>query len=104
MTQSGASVNATLTNDATGGNFVYTGTAGQTAVSMTGSTCSACNSIGARCPTGTAVRDLKIQTASVSATVRGLGLVGTETETYNLVVAGTTTPVGTVTVLSTFTR
>lgn len=103
FTQSGASVNATLTSDATGGNYTYSGTVGQAAVSLTGSACSACNFSGARCPTGTATRDLRIQTASVSGTVSGASLTGTETELYNLFVAGTATSVGTVTISSTFT-
>ena len=102
-TQSGSSVSATLTTDADGGNYTYSGTVGQSAVSLTGSACSACNTIGARCPTSTALRDLKIQTASVTGTVSGATLTGSETETYNLFNAGTATAVGTYTVTSSFT-
>jgi hypothetical protein len=102
VTQAGASVNATLTSDATGGNYTYAGSVGQSAVSLTGSGCSACNTIAARCPSSTATRDIKLQTLSVSGTASGNTITGTESESYNIFVANTTTPVGTVTITSTF--
>ena len=103
VSQSGASVGATVTSDANGGNYTYSGSVGQSAISLTGSSCSACNFIGAHCPSSTATRDIKLQTLSVSGTVSGSVMTGTQSETYNVFVAGTTTAVGTLVLSSTFT-
>ena len=102
ITQAGSTVNATLTSDSNGNNYVYSGAVGQSAVSLTGSSCSACNLIGARCPTGTAVRDIKLQTLSVTGTVNGTSLTGTQSETFNIFSAGTSSAVGTLTLVSSF--
>ena len=103
ITQAASAVNATLTVDGTGGNYVYAGSVGESAVSLTGSSCSACNAIGAHCPTGTAVRDIKLQTLSVTGTVSGSVLTGSQTETYNVFAQGTSTGVGTLTLVNAFT-
>lgn len=102
VTQSGSSVSATLTEDSNGGNFTYSGAVGLTAISMTGNSCSACNVVGASCPSSTAKRDFRIQTSSVTGSVSGGALSGTETETYNIFVSGTSTSVGVLTLTTTF--
>lgn len=98
FTQTGSSVSATLTVTSSGSNLTYSGTVGQSAISMTWSTCSACNLVSARCPTGTAQRDFKIQTGAFNGTVTGNTITGTESESYNVYVAGTSTTVGTMTI------
>lgn len=103
FTQSGGNVSAIATLTNTGGNYTYTGSVGQSALTMNGSTCSICNVVGAACPGSTARRDLKIQTFALNGTVTGNTLTGTDSETYNVVPAGGTTPVGALTFNYSFT-
>ena len=101
VTQSGSTLNVTITDPSSGASCTFTGTAGETAIQLTVTGCTASDSIGARCPNG-AVRDIRLQTASINATVNGNTMTGTEGETYNVNVGGTSSPVGTLTVTSTF--
>ena len=103
LTQTGSSVNATVTVTSTGSNYTYSGAVGQSALTLNGSNCSACNVIGATCPNGIARRDLKIQTLAITGTVIGNTITGTESETYNVFVGGTTSTVGSVVIANSFT-
>jgi hypothetical protein len=101
VTQSGSALNVTITDPSTGANCVYTGTAGASAIQLTVVSCSASDSIGAHCASG-ALRDIRLQTASINATVSGTSMTGTEAETFNVNVGGTSTAVGTLTLTSAF--
>lgn len=101
VTQSGATLNATLTNIALGATCVYTGTAGASAVTLAWTSCSASNAIGAQCPSGLK-RDILLQTNSINATISGTSFTGTSAELYNVVNSGTTTGVGTLNIQSSF--
>ena len=102
ISQSGASISSTITSITSGSNLVYTGSVGASAVQLTFSTCSACNTIGARCPNSTALRDIKIQSSSINGTVVGNGITGTESELYNVFISGTSTSLGTLTINNSF--
>lgn len=97
VTQTGSSVSATAISPTSGASCSYSGTMGQTALVLTGTSCTASDLIGARCANG-ALRDVKWQTAAVNATVIGPGMNGTLSDTYNVFVAGTTQGVGTLTI------
>jgi hypothetical protein len=102
LTQNGTNVTATVPgSDGTSTN-TYTGTVGASALTLNSTTCATCDAIGAPCPTGGAVRDVKLQSSNITGTVNGNTLSGTETETYNVLVAGTTTSVGTLSISDTF--
>lgn len=103
FTQNGSTVDAAATVTSTGSNYIFAGAVGQSALTLNGSSCSACNVIGATCPGSTAKRDIKIQTAGFNGTVNGSSLTGTESETYNVFVAGTSAAVGAVTFSYSFT-
>ena len=101
ITQNGANLDGTATSEE-GGNATYSGSAGQSTVVLTWVSCAACNLIGATCPNG-AQRDVVKQSGSVNASVAGPRMSGTEGEIYNVFIAGTQTPVGTLSLTSSFT-
>jgi hypothetical protein len=94
ISQAGSSVSTTVTVASTGGNFSYSGSVGQSALTATLNSCSACNVISARCPGTGVLRDIRLQTGAINGTVVGNSITGTESETFNVFVAGTTIPVG----------
>ena len=69
---------------------------------LTLNSCTASDLIGARCSTG-ALRDIRVQTGTLNTTLSGATLSGTSATQYNVVVSGTTSPVGTLTLNTTFT-
>jgi hypothetical protein len=98
MSQSGASLTARATDDVTGGSCDYTGTAGANTLALNVVSCTASDVLGATCPNG-ARRDLKLLTGGYNATLTSnTRATGTGAQTYNIFVAGTSTPVGTVSV------
>jgi hypothetical protein len=101
VTQTGSTLNVTITDPDRGYSCVYTGTAGASAIQLTATSCSAFDSIGAPCATG-ALRDLRLQTSIINATVSGTSMTGTEVDTSSVNVSGTTSPVGTLTITSDF--
>jgi hypothetical protein len=104
ITQAGAQLTSvTITDQASGGSCQYSGTVGQSAIQLTWQSCTASNVIGARCPSSGLARDIKMQSSSVSATVSGTTITGTEADLYNVFVANTSTPVGTLSINSSFT-
>jgi hypothetical protein len=84
-----------------GSTCVYTGTTRANAIQLTATSCSAFDSVGAACASG-ALRNLRLQTSSITAMVSGTSMTGTEVETTNVIVPGTTTSVGTLTITSAF--
>jgi hypothetical protein len=98
ISQTGASLTARATDDATGGSCDYVGTAGANTFALNVSSCTASDILGATCPNGTR-RDLKLQTSGYNATLSGNGrATGNGAQTYNIFVAGTSTGVGTVSI------
>jgi hypothetical protein len=102
LTQNGAKVTATVPGADGSSNYTYAGTAASTTLTLSSTACATCDAIGAQCPSGGALRDVKLQSSNVTATVNSNTMSGTETETYNVLVAGTTTSVGTLTINDTF--
>jgi hypothetical protein len=81
--QSGPSVTATVTDDSAGSSCSYTGTAGSNSVALNVNSCTASDLIGATCPNG-ALRNIRLQTGGINATVNGGSMIGTSAETYNV--------------------
>jgi hypothetical protein len=102
VTQSGSALSATVTAASGGGNCNYTGSVGQSAVVLNATGCSASDIIGARCPNGAGARDIRLVTAGVSGTVSGNSMTGTESDTYNVLVSGTGTGLGTLLIQTNF--
>lgn len=100
--QSGASLTATITDDATGGSCSYTGTAGTNTIALNVVSCTASDLLGASCPGTGALRNVRLQTGSLNGTVTGSSVSGTEAQTYNVTTAAGT-GVGTLTMNGTFT-
>jgi hypothetical protein len=100
ITQNGASLTARATDDATGASCDYVGTAGTSTIALNTSSCTASDFYGAACPTGGGMRDVRLLTGGFNATVTGTSATGTGAQTYNVFVAGTSTPVGTIVVSS----
>jgi hypothetical protein len=100
LTQNGSAVSATLPSSDSTTSYTYSGKVESNTLTLTG-TCSGCDGIGVACPTG-AMRDLKLQSSNITATVNGNTLSGSEVEIYNVLVSQTTTSVGTLSVTDTF--
>lgn len=104
FTQAGSLVDATTTKTTSGATYSYSGTVSDSIMSVTGTSCSGCNMIGLLCPDGSGTRDLRLRSATVSANVSSEGttfttasMVGTDSETYDVLIGGTSTQVGIVT-------
>lgn len=102
ITQTGSSLTATATDDSTGSNCSYTGTAGSNSMALNGTFCSIASITGIVCANG-ARRDIRIQTLAINATITGSSANGTTAETWNVFVSGTATGVGILTLNSSFT-
>ena len=102
ITQSGASLNATSTDDTDGSNCTYTGTAGSSSIALNGTGCSVGAITDIVCQNG-ARRDIRIQTSGVNATISGNNASGSMAETWNVFVAGTAAGVGPLTLNGSFT-
>src|SRR5262245_14633256 len=94
ISQAGSSLNATVSSPSTGSGCNYSGTAGQSAVMVTTTLCSASDITGVPCPGSGLVRDIKLQTSVINGTVNGNTITGTETDAFNIFAGGTTTSVG----------
>ena len=100
FTQNGTSLNATSTTQSNGVSCSWFGTADVGRFALTLSSCqSNANQLGLRCANGN-VRDLKIAQSGITASLNSAGYTGTKGDTYSVLVAGTQTLVGTVTVNS----
>ncbi|HTK29482.1 MAG TPA: hypothetical protein VL309_08020 [Vicinamibacterales bacterium] len=103
FTQSGQSVTATLDADHTGASCTYTGTIDGNTLLLTTTGCSDSRLVGFHC-TADAVRDVRVKSETVRATINGDGSIGgTVTETDTIDVSGTATTVGTLVANGSFT-
>lgn len=102
ITQTGSALTATSTSDVSGATCNFTGTAGAGSLALNGSFCSLGSLTGIRCSNGS-VRDMRIQTLGINATVSGSSANGTRAETWNVFTGGTTNGVGTLTMNGSFT-
>ena len=80
--QTGASLTATVTDDSTGGSCSHSGTAGASSLALNTTSCTASDALGARCPGSGLVRNIRLQTGGINATVSGSTMTGTSAETY----------------------
>jgi hypothetical protein len=96
FTQSAQSITAVSTVQANGVSCNWSGTADTDRFALNLSSCqSNANQFGLRCANG-ATRDLRIASSGITAVVGANGnYTGTKADTYNVVLAGTTTQVGT---------
>lgn len=101
VTQNASAVTAIVTSAGSGGTCTYAGAAGASGMLVTVQSCSASDTIGARCPNG-ALRDIRLVAGNATATVGGSSMTGTDTTTYNVLVSGSGTPVGSLTIINTF--
>jgi hypothetical protein len=93
FTQRGSALTATTSSSK---QCPFTGTASQTGMSLSATSCEAGDVLGLRCANG-ALRDIRFISSTLTMTVTGNTAQGTEVDTYNIVVSGTQTSVGTVT-------
>lgn len=97
ITQSGASLTATIRSDVVSGTCSYTGTASSASFVLNLTTCdSGSVQTGFACSNG-AIRDLEYTGNSINATVSGTNATGTSVETYNVNAANTTNRVAVLT-------
>ena len=96
FTQNGTSLTAVSTAQSNGVSCNWTGTAGTDRFVLNLSSCqSNVNLFGLRCSNG-AVRDLRIASGAMNLIINANGTyTGTKAETYNVVVAGSSSQVGT---------
>jgi hypothetical protein len=99
--QTGASVNATITDNDSGAATTYTGTVGTSTVALTYQSCNLCAVRSLQCAPGV-FRDVVPQADSVNATVSGNSMSGTEATTYNVTVSSTGAAAGILTINSSF--
>lgn len=81
--QAGAILTATFTADQSGANCTYSGTAGSSSFALNVMSCTANDLLGVTCPDGS-VRNVRLTTGGVNASVNGGTAVGTEADTYNV--------------------
>lgn len=103
VSQTGGSLTATATDSKTGATTSYTGTVGVSSFTLNFTSCNPCT-VPFQCPNG-ALRDVGVQTDTINGNVIASGqtATGTEASTYNVLIAGTTTPVGLMTLTSAIT-
>jgi len=102
ITQTGANLTATTRSASDGSSCTYAGTAGQNAFALSWQACDAGRQIGYPCTNGTR-RDFNMVTNSINATQSGNTLSGTQAESFNVLVAGTSTNVGVLVLNASFT-
>lgn len=101
--QSGNGLTAVINDSASGGTIRYTGTADANSMTLNFQSCDLCAVRNLVCPTGEA-RDLEVQSETIQAAVAGnTTATGTDVQTFNVLVAGTRTPAGTLVVNAAFT-
>jgi len=95
VTQTSANLTASLRSSG-GLSCNYTGTAAASSMALNATACSAPGLTGFRCANG-ALRDIRIVSESVSASVSGRTATGAVVTTYDVVIGNTQTSVGTLT-------
>lgn len=93
ITQSGSTLTAIVTDTSTGVRTNFTGTAGTSTIAMNGTFSSAAIISGFPCLSGVR-RDLNLTNVTFNGNINGNTGNGTEAESYNVFVAGTTAGVG----------
>jgi hypothetical protein len=104
LKQTGSSLNATITSQGNGTSCAYSGSSNGGAVTLSLSTCQASRVPAVRCASG-AVRDLQLVGGTLTAnvnTVVGTG-TGTDASTWSVLVPGSASSVGTLTLTANFT-
>jgi hypothetical protein len=101
VTQSGSSITARATSTTTGQYTDYTGTAGSSSVSLNWTYATAGVMTGFRCSNGQ-LRDLRLQTSTITADIYGNSGTGTAAESWNVYINGTQTGAGSMILSSTF--
>jgi hypothetical protein len=102
FTQDGSHVTATLDIDHTGDVCTFTGTLVGTTLDLTAADCSDSKLLGFRCPNG-GLRDVRPKSASLHATLTGATIAGTALETDTVFAAGTSDPIDSWVIGSSFT-
>jgi len=101
ITQNGATINATITDNDTGAATTYSGTVGANTLGLTYQSCNLCAIRNLQCAPGI-FRDLTPQADSVNATVTGNSMSGSEATTYNVTSSVTGASAGLLTINSSF--
>lgn len=101
VSQSGSALTAVATSTTNGNSTNYTGTAGASSIALNATFSTAALSTF-RCSNG-AIRDLQQTAGTVTATITGNTGSGTQAQSYNVFVAGTSTSVGVLTLTGSFT-
>jgi hypothetical protein len=91
--QSGASLTGTLVSQSTQLTCSYSGTISGSTVTLVLTSCQANAILGLHC--GAGGRDIVLVSSGITATVAGNALTGTQADSWNVLVAGTSTNVGT---------
>lgn len=102
VSQSGSALTAVATSTTNGNSTNYTGTAGANSIALNATFSTAAFTFGFRCSNG-AIRDLQQTAGTVTATITGNTGSGTQAQSYNVFVAGTSTSVGVLTLTGSFT-
>jgi hypothetical protein len=102
ISQTGATVNATVNSNDVGGSSQFTGTVGESTLALNWQYCDLCAIRNLQCAPGI-FRDLTPQANTIQATITGNSMTGTQAETMNVTVSGTGAPAGTLTINSSFT-
>lgn len=102
LTQDGSRVTAILDIDHTGDVCTYTGNLAGTTLDLTAADCSESRLVGFRCPNG-GLRDVRPKSASLHATLTGTTIAGTASETDTVFAAGTSDPIDSWVIGSSFT-
>jgi hypothetical protein len=100
--QNGASVTATLDIDHTGALCNYSGAINGSSLTLDMTGCTPASGLPVSCPEGEA-RNLSLVAEHLTAVIDGNGISGTFAETDNVLIAGSTTSVGTLNAAGSFT-
>ena len=96
VAQNGSSLTATYVSATTNDRCSWTGTAGSNTMSLNFVSCNSNSEfLGLRCHDASGVRDVRLVSDVITATVAGNTATGTETYSFNILVAGTQDLVGT---------
>jgi hypothetical protein len=102
FTQNGDILSATVRDLGTGASCAYSGTAGSNSIALSWNSCEVAVLVGIRCPNG-ALRDMRMLTNSINATITGRSGSGTQAETWNVFSSTTGAGVGIFSATSNFT-
>jgi hypothetical protein len=93
LQQTGSSVTGALSTQSNGFTCSYSGSVAGNTINLTLTSCQANSVLGLQC--GAGGRDIVLTTSVITATLAGNTLTGTQADTWKVLVAGTTTSVGT---------